>query len=95
MLESHQTHFTRRNQPAADHVDGVQRPFYFPPPERQKAFQHRKFGRLVVVLPDITLQQRGIIGKAVDDFGGCEAEALKLLLKVFYQDRSLSPSVRW
>ena len=48
-------------------TDGVQAAVQVILPEPKKPHQHRKPGRHVLVLPDIALQQGGMIGAVIDD----------------------------
>ena len=47
-------------------------------PEMQEMQEFRKFGREIEVLPDIGLQQTGIIRQPVQDLCGGEGESFKL-----------------
>src|SRR5439155_19527555 len=50
-------------------------------PKRQKAIEHREPGTQVVVLPDIRLEERGMVGEPIEDLRGREAVALELAAK--------------
>src|SRR5689334_5759760 len=51
-------------------------------PERQKAVQHWKFRAEIVVLPDVGLQQRGMIGQSIQDLRRGKAITFELALEV-------------
>lgn len=53
-----------------------------PAPEIQKFFQLGKARRQVKILPDIALQERRMIGQAVEDLGCGEPEIVQLTGKV-------------
>ena len=57
----------RLDQLAMRHVYRMQRALELLHPERQKALQLGKFGKEIVVLPDIGLQQPAMIGTSIQD----------------------------
>src|SRR5258708_9165498 len=60
----------------------VQRSLELFEPERQKPIEHRKPRTEVVVLPDIRLQERRMIGQSIENLRGREAVALDLAAEV-------------
>src|SRR5260370_10258112 len=60
----------------------VQRSLELFEPERQKPIEHRKPRTQVVVLPDIRLQERRMIGQSIENLRGREAVALELAAEV-------------
>ena len=58
--------------------DHIQPAFQLRFPEAQKFVQNRKARRDVELLPDIALQQLGMIGHAIDDFRRRQAIIFKL-----------------
>lgn len=73
--------FSRPDQPAMADPDGVERPIELLLPEGEELHERGKPRREVIVLPDIALQQRGMVGKAVENFSRRQAEPLKLANK--------------
>src|SRR5712691_7224437 len=51
-------------------------------PERQKAVERRKSRAEIVVLPDVGLQQGGMIGKPVEDLRRRQTVAIELASKI-------------
>src|SRR6516164_8407810 len=62
---------------------GMQRPFESFEPELEEAIEHWKSRAEVVVLPDIGLQQRRMIGKPIQYLRSGEAVAFNLASKIF------------
>src|SRR5262249_19164273 len=60
------------------HRDRVQRAFELLQPKCKKAIETRKSRAKIVVLPDIGLQQRRMIGKAIENMCGRQPITLKL-----------------
>ena len=56
----------RLDQPRMRHGDRVQRAFQGLQPEIQKFVERRKYRTEIVILPDITLQQPGVIRPPVE-----------------------------
>src|SRR5690606_22602790 len=56
-------------------ADRMERPFQFRLPEIDEPDQGRKFRRQIVVLPDIALQDMGVVGHVIEYFGRGEAVA--------------------
>src|SRR5665213_954424 len=67
-MEQRCLRYLHRMQPAVD----------FPPPEGEKAAQHRIARRDVELLPDEALQQIWVIGQVIEDFGRGQAIAFQL-----------------
>ena len=74
------------------HRDRVQWSFQLLLPERQETLQFGEVRAEIVVLPDIALQQPGMIRAPVEDMGGSQPVAGDLLLKVDRHHRALQPS---
>ena len=68
----------RRDQPAMRHPHAIERAVKIGLPEIEKVDELGKARREIVVLPDIALQQRLMIRKAVDDFRRGQSEAFEL-----------------
>src|SRR5262245_7489853 len=72
----------------------VQWPLELFEPKRQKPVQHRKPRTQIVVLPDIRLQERRMVGEPIENLCGGEAVALKLAAEIsganFFGCHSLS-----
>src|SRR4051794_13694146 len=60
------------------HRDRVQRSLEFVQPESEEFVEHRKLRAKIVVLPDIGLQQRGVIRQAVENVSCRQPVALDL-----------------
>src|SRR5262245_56205499 len=60
----------------------MQRPFELLQPEGEEAVEDRELGAQIVVLPDVGLQQRRIIGHPVENMSRGEPVALELPSKV-------------
>src|SRR6266571_2715143 len=71
----------------------VQRPVELLLPECEEALEDRKVRAQIVVLPDIGLQQPGMVGAAIEDAGGGQAVAGDLPPKIF-RDHEMS-SIAW
>ena len=61
--------------------DRMQPPIQLSFPEFQKLAQHRVFRGNIQVLPNIGLEDFGMIGQAIKDLGGGQAVVLQLLGK--------------
>jgi hypothetical protein len=57
---------------------GMQRAVQLSAPKLEEAMQRGKPGRLIVVLPDISLQQGLVIGQPIDDLGRRQTVTLQL-----------------
>src|SRR5579872_756840 len=66
------------DEAAMGDAHGMERPFELFAPECQELHQDRELRRDVVVLPNVALQQRGMIRQAVKNFRGRQAEAFEL-----------------
>jgi hypothetical protein len=75
------TQFGDRDDFDMTDADGVERAVEIFGPEIEKLVQFGEFGRVVEFLPDETLQDAGVIGHVIQDFGGCHPPALQLLNK--------------
>src|SRR3569833_2197625 len=64
------------------HRDCIERPFQLLLPEGKEILQSREFWKQVVVLPDIGLQQRGMIRHPVKDLRRCQPVTQHLFPKV-------------
>src|SRR5690606_31596591 len=69
--------FAGRNHLPMDVTHRVQRAIQLLLPKLQKALHLREVGRKIVVLPDVALQEGGMIGHAIEDLGGRQAVALQ------------------
>src|SRR5208283_3116345 len=65
----------------ADH-NAIQRPFKLFLPERQEFDQNRKIRRDIIVLPDIGLQQAGMIWQMIKNLRRCKPISGELLDKI-------------
>src|SRR5437867_384914 len=68
----------RRDQPPVRHANAIERAVEIRVPEIEEVSELGEAGREVVVLPDIALQQLGVVRKPVEDLGRGEREALDL-----------------
>src|SRR5580700_5427125 len=75
--------FRRLDQPRVRHRDRVQRALQLLQPEIEEFVELGKVRAEIVVLPDIGLQEPGMIGPPVEDVGGGQAVALELPAEVF------------
>jgi len=83
----------RLDQLGVRDANRMQRPLKLLLPEGQEALQLGKFGKQIVVLPNVGLQQPLMIGTPVQDVGGCQAKAFDLPAEVFRNHR-VPPSSR-
>ena len=60
-------------------ADRMQNAFHFAVPMIEEGRELRETGREIIFLPDVELQQAGVIRSVVVDIGGCQAVANKLL----------------
>src|SRR5271155_2937259 len=74
-LRSDRLKFRRLDQPRVGHGDRMQQTIEFARPEIQELHQFRKMGMQVVLLPDVVLQDPGMVRHMVEDVGGGEAVA--------------------
>ena len=81
------------DQPCMCDRHRVQRPFQRLEPEAEEAIEGGKSRAQVVVLPDVGLQQPGMIGAPVEDLRGGEPIPLNLLAEVC-RDHVCPPSLR-
>jgi hypothetical protein len=72
----------RLDQPRMAHAHGVKNPVELVRPEIQEAVKFRKLRRQVVLLPDVALQDRGVVGQVIEDLGRGQAVALELLAEL-------------
>src|SRR5262245_27346640 len=75
-------HLGRLDQARMGDRHRMQRAFERALPEQQELLQHRERRTEVVFLPDVALQQPGMIRPPVEDVRSSEAVALKLLLDI-------------
>src|SRR5580692_9161427 len=61
------TQFSGLDQLGMGHRHGEQRSFELFLPEREEILQRRKFREQIVILPDVGLQQRGVIRHAIEN----------------------------
>src|ERR1700733_6962745 len=72
----------RLDQPRVRHRHRVQRALKLLQPEIEELVELRKCRAEIVVLPDISLQQPGVIGPPVEDVGGGQSVAFELFAKL-------------
>ena len=61
-------------------ADGMEFPFELAGPEIEEFVEDREAGSHVQILPNIGLQQAGMVRQMVEDFGGGKAVAGELLI---------------
>src|ERR1700679_4268365 len=71
-------HFARPDQAIVRHRDRMQRAVELVAPEGEELLQFRKGGCQIVILPDVILQQAGMVGQMVENVGGGEAVSFEL-----------------
>src|SRR5262249_17928889 len=81
-LAVHGADFGRPDQARMRHRHREERALQLLQPERQKAVECRKSRAEIVILPDIGLQQGGMIGKPVEDLRRRQTVAVELASKV-------------
>jgi hypothetical protein len=81
-LAVHRADLRRLDQPRVRHRHRVQRAFELFQPEIEEFVERRKHRAEIVILPDVGLQQPGMIGAPVKDVGGGQAVAFELPTKV-------------
>src|ERR1043166_3744879 len=77
-LAIHRADFRRLDQPRMRDGDRMQRPFELLQPEREKLVEHRKLRTEIVVLPDVSLQKRGMVGHPVENMRRRQSVAFNL-----------------
>src|SRR4249919_194900 len=89
----------RLDQPRMGHGHRVQRAFELLEPEVEELVQFRKYRAQVVALPDIALQEPGVVRPPVQDVRRRQSVAFELFAKVFrYQalgNHRCPPSRSW
>ena len=73
----------RRDQARMRDLDRMQRAVERLRPEVEKLLQHRKFRAEIVLLPDVGLQQPGMIRTAIENVRGGQPVAFKLAAEIF------------
>src|SRR6516162_3279209 len=74
--------FRRSDQTAVANRDRIEPPLELGLPKLQETLQLRKIRAEIVILPNIGLQQPGMVGSPIHDFGGCQAVSLHLSFEV-------------
>ena len=74
--------FAGADEGLAGDLDHIKLAFQLGLPEMQELVQDREFGGNIQILPYIGLQQRGMVGDVVDDFGRRQTIILKLLFEM-------------
>jgi hypothetical protein len=81
-LAGHGAKFSRLDQPAMTDHDRMQNPFQLAFPKFQKLRQFWKMRVKIVVLPDIALQERRVVGHSIENVSGRQPETLHLAAEV-------------
>src|SRR5215216_6670846 len=75
-------HFRRPDEARVGDRHRVQRAFQRSLPEEEKLLQQRERRAQIVILPDVALQQPGMVGTPIEDMRGGQAVAVELLLEI-------------
>ena len=86
------TDFGGPDQPRVRNRHGMQRSLERLYPEGKKAIEDREPRAEIVVLPHEGLQQRRMVGKAIQNLCRCQTIAFELASKIFRRSRSSRPS---
>ena len=81
------------DQLAVGHGDGVQHAIQLVAPEIQEPVEVRELRIEIILLPEIGLEQGGVVGQSVEDFGRGEAVSGELAFEVGAHGH-LSPSLQ-
>src|SRR5215472_3180600 len=83
----------RPDQPRMRDGDRVQRPFKGLQPEIEELVERRKGRAEIVILPDIGLQEPGMIRPPVENIGSRQPIALELSAKILRHHSALHPAI--